>query len=104
MATALAQMHQDASRRTHLALFGLSRKNIHLAQEPDHLTVNERVVKSGGIDVKVLEAGAKSSPLILLFHGSGDSNSESWRKIMERLAKDYHLIAMDLPGFGETRP
>jgi magnesium chelatase accessory protein len=41
-------------------------------------------------------------PLILLLHGAGGS-TQSWRNIMPLLARDHHVIAVDLPGQGFTR-
>lgn len=46
------------------------------------------------------KAGA---PVCLLLHGTGAA-THSWRDIMPLLAKDYDVIALDLPGHGFTRP
>lgn len=40
---------------------------------------------------------------VLLLHGAGAS-THSWRDIMPHLAKTHHLVALDLPGQGFTRP
>ncbi len=42
------------------------------------------------------------SPLVLL-HGLG-SCKEMWRPVMPLLARDHDVIAVDLPGFGESAP
>lgn len=46
-----------------------------------------------------LEAGQKDQPTLLLLHGSPD-NSYIWREIMPTLAQRFHVIAVDLIGFG----
>ena len=46
-----------------------------------------------------LEAG--QGPLIVLVHGFTGSK-ENWLSVMRRLAKTHHVIAPDLPGWGES--
>lgn len=50
----------------------------------------------------VLEAGAGNSPTLLLVHGLGDLASDTWRELIPDLAADYHVLAVDLPGFGRS--
>jgi pimeloyl-ACP methyl ester carboxylesterase len=47
------------------------------------------------------EAGAATSPAILLLHGF-PSSSHMFRNLIPRLADRFRLIAPDLPGFGFT--
>ena len=47
------------------------------------------------------EAGSKSSPTILLLHGFPTS-SHMFRNLIPALARNYHVVAPDLPGFGFT--
>lgn len=47
------------------------------------------------------EAGSPSNPTILLFHGF-PSSSIQYRNLIPLLAKKYHIIAPDLPGYGFT--
>ena len=48
-----------------------------------------------------LEGGDPAKPLLLLVHGfSGDK--DNWSMIAPYLTRDYHVIAPDLPGFGEN--
>ncbi|MGR3586889.1 MAG: alpha/beta fold hydrolase BchO [Paracoccaceae bacterium] len=47
----------------------------------------------------VQEAG--SGPLILLIHGAGGA-THSWRDMLPDLARDFHVVALDLPGQGFT--
>lgn len=39
---------------------------------------------------------------VLLLHGASGS-THSWRDVMSDLAQDHHVIAIDLPGHGQTR-
>jgi abhydrolase domain-containing protein 6 len=49
----------------------------------------------------LLEAGDQSKPLIVLVHGFTGSK-ENWLPIIGGLAENYHVIAVDLPGWGES--
>lgn len=48
-----------------------------------------------------LEAG--QGPLIVLVHGYTGSK-ENWLPVMRQLARDHRVIAVDLPGWGESTP
>jgi len=41
-------------------------------------------------------------PTLLLLHGAGAS-THSWRRMIPELARDHHVVAIDLPGHGSTR-
>lgn len=52
-----------------------------------------------------LEAGEPSLPKAVLLHGGGiDSAHISWRHIIKPLAKSHHVLAPDLPGYGDSPP
>jgi pimeloyl-ACP methyl ester carboxylesterase len=42
-----------------------------------------------------------AGPVVVLLHGS-PGTSKAWSKVAERLAGRYHVIAPNLPGYGET--
>ena len=67
-------------------------------QPPAHFPIG-RDVKAGGIDTFYLEAG--EGPTVILLHGLGATNASLLPTIME-LARDHHVIAPDLPGFGAS--
>lgn len=48
-----------------------------------------------------LEGGDRSKPTLVMVHGFG-ADKDHWTFYAPRLTKDYHLIAPDLPGFGEN--
>jgi len=60
-----------------------------------------KTVKIDGLDVFYREAGDKNKPTILLLHGF-PSSSHMFRYLIDDLSADYHLIAPDYPGFGQS--
>ncbi|KAJ3128497.1 hypothetical protein HK100_009144 [Physocladia obscura] len=48
------------------------------------------------------ESGEKTEPTILLVHGF-PSSSHMFRNLITRLNNDFHVVAADLPGFGQTQ-
>jgi pimeloyl-ACP methyl ester carboxylesterase len=56
-----------------------------------------------GAELAVRVAGAPEKPPLLLLHGF-PSSSESFRGVMDPLAKDCFVIAPDLPAFGGSEP
>ena len=62
------------------------------------------VQKSVAVDGRIwpyLEGGDPAKPLLLLVHGfAGDK--DNWSMIAPYLTCDYHVVAPDLPGFGEN--
>ena len=63
--------------------------------------VSFRTANADGVDVFYREAGPSDAPAILLLHGFPTSSS-MFRELIPRLARKYHVIAPDLPGFGFT--
>jgi pimeloyl-ACP methyl ester carboxylesterase len=59
-------------------------------------------VMVGDVNVFYREAGPKDAPTILLLHGYPTS-SHMFRDLISRLSDRFHLIAPDLPGFGQTK-
>ena len=55
----------------------------------------------GGIGVFYRQAGPKEAPTILLLHGF-PSASHMFRDLILQLADRFHLIAPDLPAFGQS--
>jgi len=54
-----------------------------------------------GIEINVITAGTGAP--ILFLHGNPDS-AQVWDGVIEHLQADFHCIAIDLPGFGESGP
>jgi pimeloyl-ACP methyl ester carboxylesterase len=49
-----------------------------------------------------LEAGRQHQQTILLVHGLGQTGFRDWMGLIPRLEQQYHVIALDLPGFGHS--
>jgi pimeloyl-ACP methyl ester carboxylesterase len=60
-----------------------------------------RTVKVDGMDVFYREAGPKDATSVLLLHGFPTS-SHMFRNLIPALADEFHLIAPDYPGFGNS--
>jgi pimeloyl-ACP methyl ester carboxylesterase len=58
-----------------------------------------RFLEVDGLKIFYREAGADTSPALLLLHGFPTS-SHMFRNLIPALADDYHVVAPDLPGFG----
>jgi pimeloyl-ACP methyl ester carboxylesterase len=63
--------------------------------------VSFRKVDVDGLKIFYREAGSKDAPAILLLHGF-PSASHMFRDLIPKLADRFHVIAPDLPGFGQS--
>lgn len=57
-------------------------------------------VQVRNIQVAIIDEG-RSDEVLLLIHGLG-SNAKGWMKNIPELAKQYRVIAVDLPGYGKS--
>ncbi len=62
---------------------------------------NYRTMVVDGIEVFYREAGPTDAPTLLLLHGFPTS-SHMFRDLIPQLADNYHVIAPDYPGFGQS--
>lgn len=62
-----------------------------------------RFVEAAGLRWHLQEFGAPEAPVALLLHGTGAA-THSWRGLAPLLARDYRVVAPDLPGHGFTDP
>ena len=60
-----------------------------------------RTVKIDGLDIFYREAGPKDAPVVLLLHGFPTS-SHMFRNLIPALAEEFHLVAPDYPGYGNS--
>src|SRR5262245_39186293 len=60
-----------------------------------------RDVTARGVRTRVLEAGSERSPALVLVHGLFASH-RSFEDLIDDLSARFHVIAPDLPGFGES--
>jgi len=60
-----------------------------------------KTVKINGIDIFYREAGPKNAPTILLLHGFPTS-SHMFRNLIQILSDEFHLVAPDYKGYGNS--
>jgi pimeloyl-ACP methyl ester carboxylesterase len=67
----------------------------------DITDIRYKTVKIEGLDVFYREAGNPDNPTILLLHGFPTS-SHMFRELIPQLADQFHLVAPDYPGYGQS--
>ena len=65
------------------------------------MTIAYRTADVDGLKIFYREAGAPGAPKLLLLHGFPTS-SHMFRDLIPRLADRLHIVAPDLPGFGQS--
>jgi len=65
------------------------------------MTIAYRTVDVDGLDIFYREAGAPTAPKLLLLHGFPTA-SHMFRDLIPLLADRFHVVAPDLPGFGNS--
>ena len=63
--------------------------------------VSDRRVLVDGVDLQYLESG--SGPPLLLVHGH-EQSATSWRWVIPVLARTHRVLALSLPGHGDSAP
>src|SRR5438270_3526790 len=77
-----------------------------LAQQPPRIPVErtsplDTSVQVFGQKIRYLEAGAEHPQTLILVHGLG-SDSGEWAANIGPLSQRYHVLAIDLIGFGQS--
>ncbi|MGB0496497.1 MAG: alpha/beta fold hydrolase, partial [Kangiellaceae bacterium] len=67
---------------------------------PAHFKLKKVQEPINGSELFFIEAGDVTKRPLLLVHGLGDLASIDWLNVIPSLEKDYHVFAIDLPGFG----
>jgi pimeloyl-ACP methyl ester carboxylesterase len=68
-------------------------------QESKLLHTKKVRIRKFGLNIRYAELGDNNNPTILLLHGVPE-NLQTWYDIAPTLSKDYHVLAIDWPGFG----
>jgi pimeloyl-ACP methyl ester carboxylesterase len=63
--------------------------------------VHDRRITVDGVETQYLEAGA--GPPLLLLHGH-EQSAASWRWVISALARTHRVLALSLPGHGQSAP
>ena len=63
--------------------------------------LHDRRITVDGVKTQYLEAGA--GPPLLLLHGH-EQSATSWRWVIPALARTHRVLALSLPGHGESAP
>jgi len=63
--------------------------------------IKYKTLNVNGLNIAYRESGDVKNPTILLLHGF-PSSSHQYRKVLNQLSDDFHLIAPDYPGFGNS--
>jgi hypothetical protein len=75
--------------------------NFPVAAAADTAQVMHRTVEIDGRSIFYREAGPTDAPTILLLHGFPTS-SHLFRNLIPSLADEFHLVAPDYPGYGNS--
>jgi pimeloyl-ACP methyl ester carboxylesterase len=67
----------------------------------DPTQVRYRAATIDGVEIFYREAGSARAPTLLLLHGFPTS-SHMFRDLIPRLARHYHVVAPDYPGYGSS--
>ena len=63
--------------------------------------IHHRTTSIEGLDIYYREAGSRDNPTVILLHGFPTS-SHMFRTLIPELADNYHVIAPDYPGYGNS--
>ena len=68
------------------------------------MTIITRKVKTGNYETLLHEGGAHNEEVIIFIHGSGPgaSANSNWKDVLPHYIDRFHVLALDLVGFGET--
>ncbi|GJM05407.1 MAG: hydrolase [marine bacterium B5-7] len=73
-----------------------------VANAADHDTdIKYKTVEIDGLNIFYREAGNPNKPTLLLLHGFPTS-SHMFRDLIPQLSDQYHLVAPDYPGYGQS--
>ncbi len=68
------------------------------------MPISEQLIDVKGNTVRYYEAGEPHHRSLLLLHGGFGDAWLHWSDIITELEEDYHLVAPDLPGYGQSTP
>lgn len=63
--------------------------------------LSSQEIQIGEFNIRYYEGGPADGETLLMLHGFG-GNRDTWLRFSRQLTQHYHVIAVDLPGFGES--
>ena len=68
------------------------------------MTIIQRKIQTGDYETYIHEGGVNHPETIILIHGSGPgaSANANWKDILPKYEEQFHVVALDLVGFGDT--
>ena len=84
-----------------LAQTSVEEVNSRLPSEINIKKIKYKSLEIDGVNIAYREAGDSNNPTIVLLHGF-PSSSHQYRKVLNELSDEFHLIAPDYPGFGNS--
>lgn len=63
--------------------------------------LSHETARTGQLNYHFYRGGPADAPTVVLLHGFG-ANKDNWVRMAKHLTQDYHVIAIDLPGFGDS--
>ena len=73
-----------------------------LTQERTWAGLDSKTITVEGVNFAYSEGGPKDAPTVLLVHGFSGSR-DNWNRVARKLTKKWHVVAVDLPGHGDTK-
>ncbi|RLA50749.1 MAG: hypothetical protein DRQ98_12425, partial [Gammaproteobacteria bacterium] len=77
----------------------VEQEQVHWANLGQELWVEDPIFNG---KLHLVEAGQQNSQTILLIHGLGYRGMLDWEQVFPELSDTYHVLAIDLPGFGSS--
>lgn len=74
-----------------------------MSKQSSLLTTQTVRLKQSGLNIRYAELGDPANPPVLLLHGVPE-NLQAWYATAPLLAENYHVFALDWPGFGGSDP
>lgn len=68
------------------------------------MAIIQRKIQTGDFETYIHEGGVEHPETIILIHGSGPgaSANANWKDILPKYEEQFHVVALDLIGFGDT--
>lgn len=63
--------------------------------------LEDRTQRVGELDIRYYDGGPREAETIVMIHGFG-ANKDNWLRFARPFTGEYRVIALDLPGFGDS--